>query len=455
MPDAALKTTRRPGRAAAALCAIALGFAACSANDDAATAGDPESPTSTTTSSPTSSSTPTSDPPERTASFRGVTADTIEVGFVDVDFERLRTELGIDVGSPDTGRIVEALVADLNDRGGINGRRVEVVIELFLPANVAMADEICLRLVEDEEVFAVLGGFGGPGAEEGNGCITGPGETILVGGQLTDERLAQATAPWISPDMDVARRGTAFVNALVESGELDDLGPISVHAVLPDQDETADAIRDALVDAGATVAFRSTGLAGTDQIAAATETELMLEQARVDGVASIVVVGTSPTITDSIFTAGDFTVIVANTEEVANLEHAAFGEGDRLIGGGSIARLDDPELAACINLATAAVGADAIPADANDGDLSFWTSTLRACRNVALFEAVAVEAGTDLTNESFAAALATVDLPPLPVYEFASLGADKPDARDTLSVLEWDAELADFVEIAGPFDVAE
>ncbi|GJM37288.1 MAG: hypothetical protein DHS20C19_06550 [Acidimicrobiales bacterium] len=434
----------------AALLAMALVVAACSSNDDS----DAASPTSTTstTSSPTS---PTSTVEERTASFRGVTADTIKIGFVDVDFERLRTELGIDVGSPDTGRILEALIADLNDRGGINGRLVEVVIELFLPANVAMADEICLRLIEDEAVFAVLGGFGGPGAEEGNGCITGPGETILVGGQITDERLAQATAPWISPDMDVSRRGSAFVTALVASGELDDLGPVSIHAVLPDQDETADTIRDALVDAGADVALRTTGLAGSDQVASVTETELMLEQARIEGVESIIVVGTSPTVTDTIFGAGDFTVIVPNTEEVANLDHATFGEGDRLIGGGSIATLDDPELAACVDLATAAVGADAIPDDASDGDLSFWTSTLRACRNVTLFEAVATEAGTDLTNESFRAALATVDLPPLPVYEFASLGADKADARDTLSVLEWDADLDDFVELAGPFDVAE
>ncbi len=50
-------------------------------------------------------------------------------------------------------------------------------------------------------------------------------------------------------------------------------------------------------------------------------------------------------------------------------------------------------------------------------------------------------------------ALNRVEVPPLPVYPFASLGPDKPDARDTLSLLEWDPDLTAFAEIAGPFDV--
>ncbi len=44
-------------------------------------------------------------------------------------------------------------------------------------------------------------------------------------------------------------------------------------------------------------------------------------------------------------------------------------------------------------------------------------------------------------------------MPPLPLSPFASLGPDKPDARDTLSLLEWDPAIAAFTEIAGPFDV--
>ncbi len=110
----------------------------------------------------------------------------------------------------------------------------------------------------------------------------------------------------------------------------------------------------------------------------------------------------------------------------------------------------------CIEVAKVAIGSEiAPPPEGTDDDQSFWISTLRACQNLALFEAIATEAGPDLTNQSFEDAVGRVELPPLPLYPFASLGTDKPDARDTLSVLEWDPDLADFVETAGPFDVRE
>ena len=455
-------TSHRTRTTGVALAAFLLLGAACSSDDDTdttTTEPDPttepqEDDTTTSTTGPDDATgTSTTEPVELTASFRGVTADTIRVGFVDVDFERLATEFGVDVNSPDTGLIMEALIADLNDRGGINGRMVEVVVETFLPVGTTTADAACVKMVEDEQVFAVLGGFGGPGTEESNVCITGPGETILVGGRLTDERLAQSRAPWVTPNMSSTRRGPAFVDALAASGELDGLGTLGVHAVVPEQDATADVIRDALADAGATVALRSTGQAGGDQFAAASETEVMMERARADGVDSIVVVGVSPTVTDTILATDEFTVVLPNTEDVANLEHATFSEGNRMIGTGSIAQADDPVLASCIEIAERAVG-DAGPAEEDD-DLSYWTSTTRACQNLMLFEAIATEAGPDLTNESFAAAMGRVELPPLPVYPFASVDLDKPDARDTLSVLEWDLTLGDFVAIAGPFDVRE
>lgn len=430
-----------------------------STDTDAGDTDSGESDSGDTATDPTSDDAPattdTSDEPvELTASFRGVSEDSIKVAFVDVDFARLRSEFNIDVSSPDTGVIMQALVDDLNERGGINGRTIDLIIEPFLPVQATSAEEVCAKVVEDEEVFAVLGGFGGPGAEDTNTCITGRGETMLVGGVQTTERLDDSVAPWLTPNMNASRRGQAFVNALAASGELDDLGTIAVHAALNNQDPTADVIRDALVEAGATVALRTTGVSSGDQFATANETEVMMEQARAEDVESIIVVGVSPTITDAILDTNEFTVVLPNTEDVSSLTHATFSDGNRMIGTGSIPDLDDPVLADCIEIATEAVGADALPDGAAD-DLSTWTATTRACQNLAMFEAIVLEAGPDLTNDSVQAALGTVTLPPLPVFPFASLGIDKPDARDTLSVLEWDNDLGFFVEIAGPFNVEE
>lgn len=445
----------------------ALVMAACTSDGGDNGAATDQDPSSTTidggaTSAPSSSSTlssapvstPASSAAPLAASFRGVTADTITVGFVAIDYERLNADFGLGLTNPDEGPIMQVLIDDLNDRGGINGRSVELITVPFLPVGTATAEEACIRLVEDEQVFAVLGGFAGPGTEASNLCFSGSGETILIGGPLTDERVAQSTVPWVTAEMGAGRRGEAMVRALAESGQLADLGTIAVHAVSPEQDATAIAVEQALLDAGADVALRTTGESSGDQAATAVDTEVMLERARSEGVASIVVVGVSPAITDTIFDADEFTVVLPRTEELDNLDNATLDDGDRLIGTGSVIDLDDAAAAECIEFVEAALAPDGVlPLDETADDLSYWTSTLRACRNLTLFEQLATAAGPDLTNDTMREALATVELPALPLYPFASLGPDKWDANDTLSVLEFDHAQGHFVPVAGPFDV--
>lgn len=441
---------------------LAVIAGACTSSDE------PEAATPTTpdsTETPAASSSSTAAPPSSTssvppagltASFRGVTEDSIKLGYSHIDFDTLNATFSLGLPFPNSGPVMDVLVEDLNERGGIHGRRIELVREMFVPVGTTTAEEVCAKLVEDEEVFAVIGGFAGPGAQDVNTCITGAGNTILVGGTPTEERLAQSTAPWVAADMSATRRGPAFVNAMVASGELAGLGVLAVHAVDPDQDATADVIRDALIEAGAEVPLRSTGESTGDPTATAAETAVILERARAEGVESIVLVGVNPNISDAIFEADEFTVVVPNTEEVAQLDNEFIDDSDRLIGTGSIATGDDAPSIECIELVEEGLGIDIVPPeDETDDDLAYWGITVGLCRTFTLFELIATEAGPDLTNESFREAIGRVELPELPVYTFASLGPDKPDARDTLSVLEWDNELRDFVEIAGPFDVRE
>ena len=74
-----------------------------------------------------------------TDSFRGVTAEAIRVGFTSIDFERLNRDFGLTLTYANYGPSVDALVADLNARGGILGRRIEVVHRLFLPVGPVAA----------------------------------------------------------------------------------------------------------------------------------------------------------------------------------------------------------------------------------------------------------------------------------------------------------------------------
>ena len=72
----------------------------------------------------------------------------------------------------------------------------------------------------DFETFAVLGGFIGP-AEISNICIPGQQNTILLGGRVTAERLAQVSAPWLENGTAKERRMSVYLSLLDQNGILE------------------------------------------------------------------------------------------------------------------------------------------------------------------------------------------------------------------------------------------
>ena len=107
---------------------LGLGLTAAACSDDGGgdtTAGDP-TPSSTTTSEapPTTAgevASTTTEPVELVASFRGVTADTIKLGVLVIDFDILREQGLVDIDRGDQQLVVDAFVDELNGRGGILG----------------------------------------------------------------------------------------------------------------------------------------------------------------------------------------------------------------------------------------------------------------------------------------------------------------------------------------------
>ena len=92
-----------------------------------------------------------------TASFRGVTATTIEIGIALVDFQQL-VELGFIENSHGDERLIwNTLIDDLNASGGVGGRLLEPIFDSYVPFGSTQAEISCLRLTEDNAVFAVLG----------------------------------------------------------------------------------------------------------------------------------------------------------------------------------------------------------------------------------------------------------------------------------------------------------
>src|SRR5690349_13114870 len=64
----------------------------------------------------------------------GVTADSIKLGVVMVDFNCLAGVL--EEARPDQEQAYRIFVDDINNKGGINGRKIEPVIKTYCPLNL-------------------------------------------------------------------------------------------------------------------------------------------------------------------------------------------------------------------------------------------------------------------------------------------------------------------------------
>ncbi|MEZ5168342.1 MAG: ABC transporter substrate-binding protein [Acidimicrobiales bacterium] len=190
----------------------------------------------------------------------GITDDTIKIGVTYVDTEAL-VAVGLDYDLGDHKAVYQALFDDINANGGINDRMIEPVYAAIDPTNSTGADEACLKLTEDDEVFLITGFF----LLDAVLCPVDLHETAVVGGEMTPERTAAAKAPWITwtPDTD---QPVAIVQALAERGALD--GRVAVYAAVADADVMEKQVLPALRDLGIEPVETATMDAPTDDTAA-------------------------------------------------------------------------------------------------------------------------------------------------------------------------------------------
>ena len=421
-----------------------------------------EEPTATTTTvveePPETTTTTTEAPILLTDSFRGVTSETIRVGFTSIDFEKFNSTYGFNLTYANYGPAVDTYVAHVNATGGILGRMIEVVHGTFLPVGAATAEAVCVELAEDHQVFAVLNGFAGPGAESVNECFGGLYDTILVGGKPTPEQLERITATWISDDISLGRRGRAFVNLLRETGRLADLGTFMLYGANGDYEATIADTTEALEAAGADVALATYNPSTGDEAATLAHMEVLLERARAEGVSTVFFIGEAAYAQEVLFQLGDeFTVLILNGDSTNRWKTdppLGIEEAGTLLTNRSFTSSTDPAMADCLAIIEAGLGLEVRSVELlEEGEANYWSATQASCRLFEMFRQIAIAAGPDLTNESFAAAAVQLGSFSISGQPYNSLGPDKFDARDTLSLAEWDHGLGFWRAISDPVDV--
>ncbi len=396
-----------------------------------------------------------------TNSAPGVTADTILVGYSAIDFELLNSSFGLDLAFQNFGPQADAIVGWYNDNGGVLGRQIELVHETYLPVGATSADEVCVKLTQDAGVFAVLGGFSGPGAVDVNECFTELNNTILVGPSPRADQAARAGGLWVSADMSLDRRNDAVARLMADAGVLDDLGTMMVIGSNQDEQPLVDGMAAALSDEGVEVAITDVVTTTGDRQATAADVGIWIERAQTAGVSTVVLLGEGEFRNQEFFIqAPGFTYIMGNGDSITDWQSIppeGLTPGTRILtnnNGNDVEAFEDPGLLECIAAVEEAQGVEVTAtSQLPEGEPNYFSGTVGVCRTVALFVQIAEAAGADLTNESWVAALDKVPDLSIPGYDFVSLSSDKVDARDQLVLVEFNLETLTFDPISDAIDV--
>jgi len=138
-------------------------------------------------------------------SSRGVTATSINVVFPVSNLTNLASNFGFagDAEFAQQNNAITTFVDAVNANGGINGRKINPMIEDFDPTNEATMRAQCLQWTEgNPPVFAVVDGLGS-WTGDNQLCITQEGHTPFIGQWTTTTNWTQQGAPylwWTGPD---------------------------------------------------------------------------------------------------------------------------------------------------------------------------------------------------------------------------------------------------------------
>jgi len=150
-------------------------------------------------------------------SSRGVTTSSINVVFPLVSLTSLAGQVGFaeDAEFGEQTKAIKLFVKQINDTGGINGRKINPIIVNFDPTNEASMRALCKKWTEGSPaVFAVLDGLG-DWTGDNELCVTQEGHTPFIGAWTTVSNWTDLGSPylwWTGPDQG------AILQAVVDWG---------------------------------------------------------------------------------------------------------------------------------------------------------------------------------------------------------------------------------------------
>ena len=387
--------------------------------------------------------------PAGAAGTPGVTRSAIRIGVTSIDLSSV-TDLthGLDQG--DFQATYSALIDEVNEQGGIDGRKLVPTFVTINPLESSSSSAACTQLTEDDKVFAVIGEFYTDGPE----CFVADHATPVVGGTMTDAELARAKAPWVTatPNRDVVV--PAAVAAAARAGVLKGK---KVGLLIPsglDPGVVAQ-VTKVLHQHGVTPKFTATTENDASDIEAILQqiSGVLVPKLQAAGVEVVIAVGVASTLwvdatgsgtyhpqlvgTDYSDTTAAISGKSATTTSVA--AHAVTMYTRPLAAGAKAIGWADPSLQRCARIDRAASvkfsNPVTTPPTSNDDS---YIAVAQSCQVMTLFQAVLAKAGKNLTDTTFANAADTLGSVEVPGLGTTTYDKADPAGSFPLYLYRWD-----------------
>jgi hypothetical protein len=226
-------------------------------------------------------------------SSRGVSGSAINVVFPVVALNSLAGQEGFaqDAEYGEQTKAIKLFVKQVNEKGGINGRKLNAIIVSYDPASETGMRALCKTWTEGSPaVFAVLDGLG-TWTGDNQLCITQEGHTPFIGAWTTVTNWTNQGSPylwWTGPDQ------AAILQAVVNWGLSADLlgGTHKVGVIVGDRASDQLALNQYLLPdlsrAGVVPVIKTIASDPSDSATTNSEAPLIIQQLRSAGVTSVI-----------------------------------------------------------------------------------------------------------------------------------------------------------------------
>ncbi len=336
----------------------------------------------------------------------GVTATTIKVGIPYPDLDAVR-QFGVTLDQGSFPDAYNALIANLNSHGGIDGRKVVPYLVGVNPVGPAPAATACTQLAEDDEVLVAI-------APQQPNCYVQQYSIPTISGTVQNGVQTTGTAPNFSLQPPLAAYDPLQLSVLAHKGIFKGkkvgvfAGQTSDGSELHVVDAALQSLRVPVVESAVDAA--PTG----DEAASNQQATIIAQRFKSDGVNKVVAVGSGGTV---------WPESLQNAQSSYNPAWVATNEGDvaAALSDSSITPpylkdlvtttsvpskyqiWQEPMIQQCYRIIHKAYPSDQItpPSSLQTGSDQTSYSVESACSNVAILTAILKAAGKNLSRSSF------------------------------------------------------